>query len=401
MIEVQSRIPNRKTKEIYEMIRRQGTVSKQDLREQSNLTSSTLTRVLEELVESGFILEVGYGESTGGRRPILYRINPDFAYVFGLDISRTYSKLVLCDLDHNKKDEKRWEMSESLTPGILMEEVASAAKAMLDKHQVTISAILGMGIGAVGPLDRSRDVILNPRFFPAPEWKEVPIRTLLEEKLDIPVFLDNGVNTAILGEYWNSSVNRYQHLLYIHAGVGLRSSMISEGKIVYGAIDIEGSAGQMIIQTDGLAHRDPGGNYGSWESYASLYAMEQSARSYLKQGRESLLSSLAGHPDAVSYPMLVQALQKKDALAIEIVTQSATYFGIGLANLLNILHPEKVILGGPLFTADDLYFQVATQVAVQKTHHYPSYRVVFAKSSLGEDDVAIGAAVMGTNKLTE
>ncbi|MEB3101512.1 ROK family protein [Ferviditalea candida] len=383
------------------MIRRQGTVSKQDLKEQSTLTVSTLTRVLEELVELGLILEVGYGESTGGRRPILYRINPTYAYVFGLDISRTYSKLVLCDLDLRKKDEKRWKMSDRMTPEMLIEEVLSAARNMLDRHQISILSILGMGVGAVGPLDRSRGLILDPRFFPAPGWNQVQIRALLEAKLDIPVFLDNGVNTAILGEYWKDSVNRYQHLLYIHAGVGLRLSMISEGKIVHGAVDVEGSAGQMIIQADGLPHRDPDGNYGSWESYASLYAMEQRARSLLKQGRESLLSSMVNNGDEVTYAMLVQALKEKDALALEIVTQAATYFGIGLANLLNILHPEKVILGGPLHTDDELFFQVATRVAIQKTYQYPSYQVVFANSSLGEDGVAIGASVMVTNQLAE
>jgi predicted NBD/HSP70 family sugar kinase len=86
---------------------------------------------------------------------------------------------------------------------------------------------------------------------------------------------------------------------------------------------------------------------------------------------------------------------------VEIVTEAATYFGIGLANLLNILHPEKVILGGPLLAGSELFFQVATQVAIRKTYYYPSYQVVFSKGNLGEEALAIGAAVMVMRHLTD
>jgi predicted NBD/HSP70 family sugar kinase len=85
---------------------------------------------------------------------------------------------------------------------------------------------------------------------------------------------------------------------------------------------------------------------------------------------------------------------------VEIVTEAATYFGIGLANLLNILHPEKVILGGPLLAGSDLFFQTATGVAVRRSYHYPTYQVVFSKGSLGEEALAIGAAVMAMGCLT-
>jgi predicted NBD/HSP70 family sugar kinase len=400
MNQLQSRIPSRKAKEVYELIRKQGTVSKIELLDQSQMTGSTLTRTLEELVSLKLILEAGLGDSTGGRRPILYSLNPKYAYVFGLEISRVYSKLVLCDLHMNKLDSKWWLMNESMTPELLLGNISAAVSDMLHRHQLDVRDILGMGIGAVGPLDRFSGVILEPLYFPAHGWKHVRIVDIMQERFSFPILLDNGANTAMLGEYWAERKHDYQHLLYVHVGVGLRSAMMSNGKLVYGAVDMEGSIGQMIIQSDGLQLAGKG-NFGSLEAYASLYALELTAQSRLKQGRQSLLSSLEANPEKVNFTHLVQALQENDPLTVEIFTQAATYFGIGLSNLLNILHPENVILGGPLIGCHPMFFRISTEVALRNVYYYPHYQVKFSQGILGEDSLAVGAAIMVMNQLTE
>ena len=98
------RFSSRKAKDVYEWIRKRGTISKQEIKELSGLTTSTLTRILEELVESRLIVEVGLGDSTGGRPPILYQTNASYAYIFGLDISRVNVKLILCNMHLQKID---------------------------------------------------------------------------------------------------------------------------------------------------------------------------------------------------------------------------------------------------------------------------------------------------------
>lgn len=397
---IQDRIGSRKHKEIYELIRRQGIMSKIDLLEQSQMTGSTLTRTLEELTAQGWLLEAGFGESTGGRRPILYQTNPAAGYVFGLDISRLRSQLILCDLHMNKLDARSWAMNESMTPARLLQEIAEAAASMLAGHDIAADQVLGMGIGAVGPLDRTLGLILKPIHFPAAGWQNVDISGYLQERLGIPVLLDNGANTAIIGESWSDRNKDYRHLLYIHVGVGIRSAMMSNGKVVYGAVDMEGSIGQMIIQTDGPRLGDHG-NYGSLETFVSVPALERLAQSRLKQGRESSLRSKENDPDKIGFAHLLEALKEHDPLTVEIFSQAATYFGIGLSNLLNILHPEKVILGGSLINSDPGFFQIATRVAIRNTYHYPNYQVVFSQGHLGEEALVAGAAIMVINQLTE
>ncbi|MGG1519224.1 ROK family transcriptional regulator [Paenibacillus oryzisoli] len=396
---ISERISNRKAKEIYELICRQTTVSKIELLEQSGMTVSTLTRHLEELTAQGLILESGFGVSTGGRRPILYETNPAYAYVFGLEISRTLSKLVLVDLGMTKLEARSWAMTAEMTPEVLIGLIVREAQAMLAHHGIAMADVLGIGIGSVGPVDRHSGVILEPSYFPSKGWQQVPICKMLSEELGIPAMLDNGANTAILAESWHQRSQSFKHLLYIHAGVGLRSSMVSEGKVIYGAVDMESSVGQMIIQTDGVAPRDKSGNYGALESYVSLHAIETRAKSAIKMGRTTLLTQLVADPEQLSYVHMMDALQKNDPLVVEIVTEAATYFGIGLANLLNILQPEKVILGGPLLAGGDLFFQTATAVAIRKAYYYPAYQVIFSRGGLGEEALAIGAAVLVMNRL--
>ncbi|MFD0958180.1 ROK family protein [Paenibacillus chungangensis] len=395
------RMATRKVKEVYGHIRAKGTISKVDLKQVTGLTTSTLTRLLEELVQEGWIEEVGFGESRGGRRPILYRTNARYAYVFGLEISRSVSRLLLCDLHLNKLAVEVWPMNRYMTPERLMEEVVRSIGAMMRERDLESTSMLGLGIGTVGPLDREGGIILNPMHFAAAGWLNVAIGPMLERQLGFPVHIDNGANAALLGEYWTQANSGIQHLLYVHAGVGLRSAMIMGGEIVYGAVDMEGAVGQMIIQADGPPSRQEGGNCGSWETYVSAYALQQAAVRGLKLGRETLLWSMVTRPEEVTYPMLERALAQGDEMVRELFLQAASYFGIGLSNLLNILHPEKVVLGGPLVSGNALFFEQAVRVARSKTYHYPQYDVSFEQSGLGDDAVATGAAAIMLKKVTE
>jgi len=398
---VSQRITNRKMKDVYEHIRQQRAMSKQELHELSSYTISTLTRILEELIERGLIEETGYGESTGGRRPTLYQVRADYAYILGLDISRATSRIILCDMHLSKLDSVVWKMTERMTPERLIEEAVQAASDMLDKHHISRERVLGLGIGAVGPLDSEHGIILEPQGFPTEGWSNLAITETLERRLGIPTYLDNGANTALLGEYWTESERRSGNLLYVHVGVGIRSAVMTGGKLVYGAVDMEGAAGQMIIQSDGVPPTSRGGNYGAWESYVTAPALEKVATARLKQGRASSLRDRVPEPESVTYTHLEQAYTEGDALVQEIFAQAAAYFGLGLANLLNILHPETVILGGPIAGKIDLFFEDAARIALEHTYYYPHYQVKFQRSKLHDDAVAIGAAALVVRELSK
>ncbi len=385
-----------KHKEIFHFIRRHRIISKQQLQELTTFPFSTLTRILDELIEQKYIIYAGLGESTGGRKPNLYQINPHWGYVFGLEISRTFSKLMLFDLQLESVTSTKWEMNEKMSPEHLVAEIFQAVISMLQASNISQERVIGMGIGAVGPIDSKLGVITEPLYFLAKGWFYVPICQILEEKLQFPIFLENGSNMALLGEYQATSPEAIQHLLYVHVGVGIRSAMMTGGKLVYGAVDMEGAIGQMIIQADGtrLHNRN---NFGALENFASIYAIERQAILKMRSGHNSILKKIL-HAETslerVPFAQLVEAYDAQDPMTIELFTEAATYFGVGLANLLNILHPEKVILGGPLISFDPMFYQISTKVALEKTYYYPTYQVEFSLGLLGEDAVVSGAAEM-------
>ncbi|MDF2923233.1 MAG: family transcriptional regulator [Paenibacillaceae bacterium] len=420
MYAVEERIPARKSKDIYEWVRRQGgTLSKQELLERSGLTPSTLTRILEELTLKELLTEVGFGLSTGGRRPILYRTNPQYAYAFGLEISRTRSMLVLTDMHHHIVSSTVWRMSESYSPDSLLAEVAASAAYMLESRGIERRQVLGFGVGAVGPVDTGNGRILNPLYFRSSGWNNVRVKERLETALGVCVYLDNGANAALTGEYWADPVKR-KHLLYVHVGAGLRSAMMTGGSIVYGAVDMEGAVGQMIVEAGGIPHREARGNRGALESYVSIHALE---REWRRLGRTG------------GFQELLACLEREEAAAVSLLERSGRYFGIGLANLLNTLHPEKVILGGPVVNAHPAFFRTAVSEALRGAYYYGSveyklprqpersrkretaralppravpggihspvaYRVEFHRGELGEAAIAVGAAIMVVNRLT-
>ncbi|TJY38966.1 ROK family protein [Cohnella pontilimi] len=384
-------IPSMK-KLVYNRIAEYGPLSKADLQSAFQITSSTLTRLLEDMVSESLIQAASLGTSSGGRRPVLYRINPDYGFVFGLEISRFSSTLGLFDMALNPKSSIRWRMDETMTPDWLVEHTVRHMKIILKDHDIDSSRVLGVGIGAVGPLDRDNGIILDPMHFPASGWRNVAICRLFEETTGWRTQLENGANAALMGEIWAMRDQGVQHALYIHAGVSLRSAIMSHGRIVHGSVDTEGSVGQMIIQTDG-PRLSASGNYGALEAFASIRALEKSAQSQAQAGRN--LGSALGRlpPDRIDFNALLQALESEDPFARELFDQSAVYFGVGLANLINTFHPEIVILGGPLISRNTHYLDRAIEIAKKNIFYFPKYEPIFSRGLLKEDAVITGSAL--------
>ncbi|GGG73260.1 ROK family protein [Paenibacillus radicis (ex Gao et al. 2016)] len=391
-------------KQVYDYIARNGIVSKAELMTQFKLKINSMTRLLEELIAENWLQEKGLGYSTGGRPPILYETNAHRGYLLGLEISRIYSSMGLYDLHMNRLSLVRWTMDETMTPERFIDRVQETVQSFLKQHELSSEQIIGIGVGAVGPLDRERGLIVDPVLFPASGWRDLPICSLLEERLGFPALLDNGANTALIGEHWALRSERYEHMLYVHAGAGLRSAMMSGGELVYGATDTEGAVGQMIIQAGGPRLHDTG-NYGALEAFVSLQALESKVRALSSVAGTANLSLQQGDTTAlaaqepITFETMIRALAKGDADVLDIFNEAAAYLGIGLANLINVLHPEKVIIGGALLNAHETMFDTAIRVAEQNTYYYPKYKPLFSKGILKEDAVAAGAAVMVLKKL--
>ncbi|MFD2115525.1 ROK family protein [Paenibacillus yanchengensis] len=376
---------------VYRYMAQQKVVSKAQLQAHFAFHSSSLTRLLDDFIAEGLIVESGYGQSTGGRKPILYQIKATASYMLGLDISRSSSTLGLFDMTLTPLAFVSWTMDQSMTPKQLVSHVVSAVQALLTEHAITAEQLIGLGVGAVGPLDRSSGTIINPSYFPAMGWNNVPLKAWLEEALQLPVQIEAGANTALLAEHWCMEHENAHHLLYVHAGVSLRSAMMSSGSLIHGAVENEDAISQMIVQADGIRLHEHS-NYGALEAYCSIQAIERQVLSQLKLGRQPLSNAVT--PEQLNLQLLLDELQHNNSYVVQLFEQAATYLGIGLANLINVFHPEIIILGGPLHHKSDLFFKTAIAAAKSRIMKTPLYEPTFSRGKLQERAVTTGAAIL-------
>ena len=173
---------NKSLKNVYNHIYHLGPVTKRKLISISGLTQTTCTRLIDELLQNNLIEESGYDVSSGGRKPVLYKINPNSHLVIGVDISRTYSKILLLNLNLDVLEEETLTLDSTTTPVIILNFLNDQIHKFIQKHRLCHDNILGIGIGSVGPLDREKGIILNPAYTPTEGWENISIKDILQEK---------------------------------------------------------------------------------------------------------------------------------------------------------------------------------------------------------------------------
>jgi glucokinase len=220
--------------------------------------------------------------------------------------------------------------------------------------------ILGVGVGAPGPLDTKRGIVL---LTPNLGWVNMPLRQLIHDRLGLPAALDNDANCAVLGEWWVGAARGARHAIGITIGTGIGGGLIVDGRLYHGASDVAGEIGHTTIDTEG--RRCKCGNYGCLEAYASGPNIALRAVEEMEAGAESRLRALVGGDlRRVTAQTVYQAAADGDELALEVVNDTAKFLGVGIGNLLNVFNPEVVVVcGGVTLAGDHLFEPLRREVA--------------------------------------
>lgn len=217
----------------------------------------------------------------------------------------------------------------------------------------TREAFVGAGIGAPGPLDRARGLVIVA---PNLGWRNYPLRDEVARRLAMPAALDNDANCATLGEWWVGAARGARHVVGLTIGTGIGGGLVLDGRLYHGASDVAGEVGHTTIDANG--RRCACGNYGCLEAYASGPAIAERAREALAVGEESILLRLAGDdPARITAETVYRAAEQGDALARLIVGETARFLGAGVASLLNVFNPEVVVIAGGVTSAGDALFE--------------------------------------------
>jgi glucokinase len=212
---------------------------------------------------------------------------------------------------------------------------------------------IGIGIGAPGPLDREKGVVVVA---PNLGWRDFPLRDRITTRLKLPATLDNDANCATVGEWWLGAARGGRNVVGITIGTGIGGGLIINGELYHGASDVAGEIGHTTIDVNGRQCKC--GNYGCLEAYASGPAIATRAREALvREDTASLLPSLVdGQLERITAEIVYGAAKKGDGLANEIVRDTARYLGAGIATLLNVINPDVVVVAGGVTAAGDALF---------------------------------------------
>ena len=228
------------------------------------------------------------------------------------------------------------------------------------RREVPGAEILGVGVGAPGPLDTKRGIVL---LTPNLGWVNMPLREIIHDRLGLPAALDNDANCAVLGEWWVGAARGARHAIGITIGTGIGGGLVLDGRLYHGASDVAGEIGHTTIDTEG--RRCKCGNYGCLEAYASGPNIAIRAIEAIEAGAESRLPSyVGGDLRQVTAQTVYLAAQEGDELALEVVNDTAKFLGVGIGNLLNVFNPEVVVVcGGVTLAGDHLFVPLRREVS--------------------------------------
>ncbi len=215
------------------------------------------------------------------------------------------------------------------------------------------SDFIGVGVGAPGPLDRERGIVIVT---PNLGWRNFPLRDEVSKRVGLPASLDNDANCATLGEWWCGAAKGGRHVIGITIGTGIGGGLIIDGRLFHGASDVAGEIGHTTIDSTG--RRCNCGNYGCLEAYASGPAIAERAREALAGGEPSILLKMVGDDlGKITAQLVYDAAKKDDDVARQVVRETANFLGAGVANLLNIFNPDVVVIAGGVTQAGAPLFE--------------------------------------------
>ena len=280
---------------------------------------------------------------------------------------------------------------------IVIDRIADSIKEAFQKSDVAADTIRAIGIGAPGPLDPETGVVI---FAPNLGWKDVPLKTELEERIGIPTFVDNDVNVGTLGEHTYGAGRGVQNLVGIFVGTGIGGGIILNGELFHGASKTAGEIGHIIVREGGP--KCGCGNRGCLEALASRTAMTKQLRNaIIKKGKKSIIKQLTdGDLEQIRSGTLAKALRSKDKLTLKIFKETTKYLGVGIGSIVNFLNPEMIVLGGGVVEALDKGFIKAIRKAAKKYALPDTLKgVQIVRAQLGDDAGVLGAAALARQRL--
>ena len=321
---------------VLNTIKTLGPVSRTEIAKHSGLSAATITAISAELLESSLIFEKEAGDSSGGRKPILLALNPGGGFVIGAKLTEDHISIALTDLEATVLTSQTIPLAE-ISQQAILDALGQVVNDILAANKVDRRRFYGVGVGLAGIVDPGRGLLRQSPIF---GWDQVPVADLLCSSVEAPVYIDNDVNTLTLTELWFGRGQGIDNFLTVTIGRGVGLGIVLGGKLYTGARGGAGEFGHTVI--------DPVGplcactKRGCLETYVSDPAL-------LRRAQEAGL-------EVSTIEMLVGKAEAGNPLARAILAEAGELLGRAIANLVNLLVPQLIILSGEGVRAGEWMF---------------------------------------------
>ena len=310
-------------------------------------------------------------------------------YYVGIDLGGTNTKIGVVDKEGNKIFTTTIKTESIDGYEISLNRIADILKENLKEYEIPLDKVGGVGIGVPGPVVQTRIV----KFFANFPWPEnLNLAEEFEKRIGLKVRADNDVNVITLGEMWKGAGKGHKNVLGVAIGTGIGGGIIADGKLISGKNGAAGEIGHIKVEKDGKLCGC--GQKGCWEAYASATGLIREAESRLKVNKLNKLYEMTKDRE-VEAKDIFDAARLEDAFSLDLIEYEAEYIALGLGNILNVIDPEVVVIGGGVSLAGPILFDKVNQYI--KKYALPSTleNLKIITAELGNDAGILGAAYLG------
>ncbi len=358
---------------ILNKIRTQGPISRAQIARETNLTRPTVSSNVKELIDQNIVEESDIGQSQGGRKPTMLVINNGAFCILGVDAGPDSIECIVSDLSGKVLERSETQLQLPTDNEKFLDALKSCIQDCLVK--TAGKDVIGIGVAMHGVVDVETGVSLVA---PNLGLTNIPIKEELENTFGLEVKVENDARAMALGEFWFGDHGELESMLAVNIGRGVGAGMIIGGKLYHGSSDIAGEIGHMTIDLNGQVCEC--GNRGCLQTFAAGPAI---ARNISDKTTESLSAE----------QVFEQALCGNEA-CIEVLTKAGKAMGVGLTNLIHIVNPEKIVLGGGVSKAQQFILPAIRETIRASALTQSASRTKVEITKLGDDATLIGAVTL-------
>ncbi len=359
---------------LLSLIQKHKQISRSQLAELTRMSNTTVGKIVKELINDRLVIEVGQEKGEIGRKATILELNPEGAYIIGVEIDLTFVQIAFVSLNGKVIKKRQFVFDIKGHPEIILDKVANEISILLTEiGTIHADKVIAIGLSMPGLVTWPEgEVLMVPQF----HWNEVKIKEYLENKLDYVVYVDNHVRSILLAESLFGTIKKYKNTVCIYIGSGVGGAVMINGEISRGACNTLGEIGHITMDPNGPLCDC--GRLGCLQTFISASELEKNAQAPIED--------------------IFQAYEDGEEWSQKLINRAKEYLGITISNVICMYNPEVVLLAGPLIEDYPVLIKDIEQITNSQTWNALRETYKLAHSTIGKDSGVIGASALVLNE---